>query len=337
MRSEKICEFINVLMALNASTKGLTYQEICQLTENKSPRSAQRLIKTIQTALNIPILEFPDRDNYKVKRFKLPYRDLSGLVYFTQNELVEVETAIEMCRSKNHEIGAKTLQGILNKLKAVIKNQNAVETDLEYLINSKIVVFAPNIRQKIDPDTLKQLKDAILEELDVQIEYRKVHSDSSYSTDVHPYGFIYGKRNYLVASDITSGIVKHYALANIKAVIIQDSDNGIPDFDFKEHVSQSFGVFNEKPSNIVLRFAPVAKNDVMNFHFHVSQKIKELKDGSIEVSITAGGLRELCYHLFTWGESVEIVKPMKLKKLYCEMLSNVMQVYDSYKYQSESD
>ena len=332
MRSEKISEFITVLMALNASPKGLTYQEICDLTENKSARSAQRMIQTIQTALNIPIIESPDRDNYKIKRFRLPGRDLSGLVYFTHVELMEIETAIEMCRSNNDENGANTLQSVLNKLKAVIKNQEAVETDLEYLLKSKIVVSPPNLRQNTDPDILKQLKDAILEELDIQITYRKVHSDQSYSTQAHPYGFIYDKRNYLVASDVKSNTVKHYALPNILSVeILPGSDSGIPDFDLKAHVSKSFGVFHEEPSNIVLQFRPETRNDVMNFHFHSSQTIRERKDGFIEISMTAGGLRELCYHLFTWGAYVKIIKPAKLRNMYKAMLDNVAQVYESGK------
>jgi predicted DNA-binding transcriptional regulator YafY len=30
------------------------------------------------------------------------------------------------------------------------------------------------------------------------------------------------------------------------------------------------------------------------------------------VEFTAGGLREMCWHLFTWGGEVEIVRPKRL-------------------------
>lgn len=39
------------------------------------------------------------------------------------------------------------------------------------------------------------------------------------------------------------------------------------------------------------------------------------EDGSLTVRFRAGGLREICWHLFTWGDTVTIVAPAALREM----------------------
>src|ERR1700712_5939650 len=45
-----------------------------------------------------------------------------------------------------------------------------------------------------------------------------------------------------------------------------------------------------------------------SFRFHPSQTVKDEPDGSVTVTFSASGLTEMVWHLFTWGDVVEIVK-----------------------------
>ena len=47
----------------------------------------------------------------------------------------------------------------------------------------------------------------------------------------------------------------------------------------------------------------------------MTESWKEQKDGSVLVSFTAGGFVEMCWHLYTWGTNVEVIKPTKLRAL----------------------
>ena len=49
-----------------------------------------------------------------------------------------------------------------------------------------------------------------------------------------------------------------------------------------------------------LRFAPEAAPDAASFLFHPGQTVTENDDGSLPVRLSAGGTREMCWHLFTW-------------------------------------
>ena len=44
------------------------------------------------------------------------------------------------------------------------------------------------------------------------------------------------------------------------------------------------------------------------------------KDGSLLVRFRAGGLLEMSWHLFTWGDEVEIIKPKKLASMLRKQL-----------------
>ena len=91
-------------------------------------------------------------------------------------------------------------------------------------------------------------------------------------------------------------------------------------FNLDDYAKNSFGIYQEKPQQIVLKFDKSVADDVMNFHFHPTQKIKEEKDGNIKVEFTAGGSLEICWHIFKWGDKVTIVKPLSLKSIYKSLL-----------------
>jgi predicted DNA-binding transcriptional regulator YafY len=47
---------------------------------------------------------------------------------------------------------------------------------------------------------------------------------------------------------------------------------------------------------------------------HPSQSIAREPDGALTVRFRAGGLQEMCWHLFTWGTAVSIVAPEELRE-----------------------
>jgi hypothetical protein len=88
------------------------------------------------------------------------------------------------------------------------------------------------------------------------------------------------------------------------------------DFSLQKYAEQSFGVFQEKPFDVVWRFSPKAAPDAKTFLFHPTQVMEPQPDGSLIVRFHAGGALEMCWHLVTWGGEVRIDKPRKLLSLY---------------------
>jgi hypothetical protein len=80
-----------------------------------------------------------------------------------------------------------------------------------------------------------------------------------------------------------------------------------------EYAARSFGVFQEEPMDVVLRFAPEAAEDAAGWVFHPTQTMEPQADGSLIVRFHAGGVQEMCWHLFTWGTDVLVISPDSLR------------------------
>ena len=95
-------------------------------------------------------------------------------------------------------------------------------------------------------------------------------------------------------------------------------------FSLTEYSNNSFGVYQEKPIDIVLEFDKSVANDVLNYHFHPTQKFKQLENENVQVEFKSGGTYAICQELFKWGCSVKIQKPVELKNYYKQYLSDVL-------------
>ena len=68
-------------------------------------------------------------------------------------------------------------------------------------------------------------------------------------------------------------------------------------------------MFQEEPFDVIWKFSPRAAPDAREFLFHPTQSLEEQSDGSLLVRFRAGGAREMAWHLYTWGDDVEVIKP----------------------------
>ena len=102
-------------------------------------------------------------------------------------------------------------------------------------------------------------------------------------------------------------------------IITDETFERDPEFDLERYAKRSFGTFQEEPVGVVLRFDPAAARDASTFIFHPDQSTESNDDGSLTVRFEAGGIDEMCWHLFTWGESVAIEEPLRLRRRLAEM------------------
>jgi len=85
------------------------------------------------------------------------------------------------------------------------------------------------------------------------------------------------------------------------------------DFSLADFARQSFGVFQEEPFDVAWRFRPEVAADALEWVFHPDQTIKDQPDGSLIVRFRAGGALEISWHLYTWGDAVEVLEPTNFR------------------------
>ena len=114
---------------------------------------------------------------------------------------------------------------------------------------------AERMRDAVEAGLLALLRRALLEGVQVTFDYG---SPPGWRTVV-PYGLLFGPRPYLVARAANREEPVQFRMAAIHDVELVDEPGAPPrDFDLQAFAGQSFGVFQEAPEDVALRFAPEA-------------------------------------------------------------------------------
>jgi predicted DNA-binding transcriptional regulator YafY len=85
-------------------------------------------------------------------------------------------------------------------------------------------------------------------------------------------------------------------------------------FSVERHLKDSFSIMTGKEkTEVVLRFSEKVATYIREKKWHSSQKLKELKDGSVEVSMVVSVLDEVQRWVLGWGGECNVIKPQELK------------------------
>ena len=102
------------------------------------------------------------------------------------------------------------------------------------------------------------------------------------------------------------------------------------DFSIGRFLEQSFGVFT-KPAKtkhlIRVVFDAFAAARVEERAWHPSQKIKQLQDGGIELSLTLGNLEDIERWILSWGNHARVIAPPELKQRIAKTVSELANAY----------
>jgi predicted DNA-binding transcriptional regulator YafY len=100
-----------------------------------------------------------------------------------------------------------------------------------------------------------------------------------------------------------------------------------PAFDPKRLEAEAFGASWEQPMHVVLRFSANQAPYVKEREWHPSQRIKDLRDGRVELTFTAGGEFEIIRWILGWGDAVEVVRPRRVRERVRSVLRHALSRY----------
>ena len=315
MRFDKATNLLDLAQDMQASRIGISLEDI-QSKYGVSKRTAQRMREAVVQVF--PQAEEAPSDEV-FKRWRIPAGTLNKLVAFSADEIADLESAIAILDRENLRGQAKSLRSIEKKVRLLLSpvNYRKIEPDVDALIEAEGIAMRAGPRPVNFPNVIDDLRHAIKACHKVRIRYRKRREQGSNDRVVLPYGFLLGHRHYLIAQ------IDHpkadrclpFSIPNIKSVEILDEPfERDPDFSLQDYAEQSFGIFQETPFDVVWRFTAEAAPHAKEFLFHPSQKLEEQEDGSLIVSFRAGGRHEMIWHLYAWGDKVEVLEPAELAK-----------------------
>ena len=323
-RLNKAAEIIELAMMFQNSYCGLCIDDIQEHFEC-SRRSAERMKSLLFEIFPEKVEEVSTSDKKKYWRFIKGTANM--LISFNPDDFANLKYLKGLSNDENRQ---KELDELIAKIKALTpqKNAMALETDIEAILEFEGIAVRQYSRIKADKKVLNKLRHAML-------SFKKVEFD--YNTDkglrhiaLNPYGIIISDKYYLVGFHEYVDDLRLYKVDKLQNLIVTD-DYFEKDEKFllSEYCNNSFSIYQEEPMNITLEFDKSVAEDVLNYHFHPTQKMKQLDNGSIQVKFTSGGKLAICHELFKWGTFVTIKKPAELRKYYKNYLTNVVNNFDT--------
>ena len=217
---------------------------------------------------------------------------------------------LEICKdSLTNSTQKNEIQKLIEKLKILDSNKTH-NLDIEATLEAQGYAVRQGFKENISSEILGKINEAIL--CQKQIKFRYYNEEKI----VNPYGLLIGEKIYLIARFDNND--KNYTFRLSKIEQIQITNNYFDrdeSFDIKEFSQKSFGVFQDDEIEVKLEFKKSAQ-EVLEYNFHPTQKIKELENGNFEVTFTASGQYEIITELLKWRNCVKIISPEKLKQEY---------------------
>ena len=306
-RYSRISDILELIILMQSKTLGVTISDI-QEQFNVSRRTAERLRDSISNILPVEELETYGKE----KHWGFQNYYMNEIIGFTPDEIANLESIKKRIKYKNEK---EHLEKVLTKLKALSKKQiTKVEDRIELLLKSEGSAVSQNPTYKIDIDVVNIVREAINSNKKFRATYNGKEKLFA------PYGFIYGSNIYLIGVEGNHKNPFVYLLHKFKDVKLTNINFDKGDFDIQSYANQSFGIYQNEIMKVELLFSKDVAQDVLNFNFHPTQKIKENYDGTVTVKFKASGSHEIIWHLVKWGENVKIISPKSLKKEYIDWL-----------------
>ena len=322
MRYERVADIVRLAIRLQGTWSGLTLADI-QREFEVSRRTAERLRDAVVEVFG-PLQAVDRADTKRHWRLRAPI--LRSLVSLTAEELAELGAAAAALHRTGLEERALMLHRLADKLRALLETdaRSRIEPDLQALTEAEGLAMRAGPRPRLDEGVLALLRHAVSASRVVTFDYPARRTGGRTRRRVEPYGLLYGNRAFLVGRSARGTKLQLWRLANISAAAVTEEPFTRDEaFDLERFARRSFGTFQEQPVAVVLRFAARVAEDVAEFRFHPDQAVERNADGSTTVRFTAGGIKEICWHLVTWGTAVTVQQPACLRRRLAEMCATL--------------
>jgi predicted DNA-binding transcriptional regulator YafY len=161
-----------------------------------------------------------------------------------------------------------------------------------------------------------RLVEAMLEQRRCEVHYGSPHRAALSRFAMDPYKlFEFGGALYLYAYVPKHGQVITLAVERIHGLeATNEAFQPIPGFSFERLRDQAFGVVNEAPVTVRVRFRKDQVPYVKERIWHPTQTFEDLHDGDAIMTFHAGGEFEIVRWILSWGSAARVLGPLAIRE-----------------------
>ena len=227
---------------------------------------------------------------------------------------------------------AEDLDGLTRKMEAGLPDKTV--NHLERIVQ----VFALHMRSirlyGKQKDILAGIRKALLLQQRIVLYYQKPEAAKPIVYPVDPYALLlYQNGLYLSGYSHRAKARRMFAVERIRKVVPTDERFDIPlGFSSDEMNRHAFGVIEEKPQEVSIRFSKEVAYLIKERQWHPTQTLKELKNSDVVLTMQAGGLDEIATWVLSWGPQAKVLSPPALVNLSTAELTAAARQYRRSRY-----
>ena len=164
--------------------------------------------------------------------------------------------------------------------------------------------------------TIRILMDSIGEDFAISMEYFSVHSQKKKTYTVNPYRLMYYRGGlYLFGYVEDYKQIRTFAIERIEKIEMLETHFEKPaDFSVESYLESAFGLVKEDPIDVEIMFKSEIAQYVRSRAWHPSQKVRDIGNGEIIMSLHVGGEFELVAWILSFGPFAVVQSPERLRR-----------------------
>jgi predicted DNA-binding transcriptional regulator YafY len=306
-RNDQITRQWHVLRLLESS-RGLTLDDLMQelpADYPRHPRTLRRDLGALETA-GFPLVN--ERGNGRVRwRLMDGFRKIPTL-NFSPTELMALLLGRHLLKPLDGTHIHSALDSALGKAAAVLP---AANHDYVHQLQGVFTVgIGPHKLYRQHRDSIDRLTQAIAQAKTVQLRYFSASRGRLSRREIDPYRLWYASGGlYLVAYCHLRCDVRMFAVERIQSVTLTDHPYQMPlGFDLEAYVQDALTVMRGPRTEVELLFNKETAAWARDRIWHPSQRLTQLKDGQLRMTLTIADSRELVGWVLSFSSGVHVIK-----------------------------
>jgi predicted DNA-binding transcriptional regulator YafY len=317
-----------LLRLLCSRRHGLTVAELSQELET-SAKTIRRDLDTFRTvgfAIEEVVGEFGR------KSYKLPIRQDPPLA-FTYDEALAIYLGRRYLDSLTGTVFWEASQRAFRKIRSALSDEAIAY--IEKLAGSIHVTSFGWGNYADKAEIIDQIVIAIEDHHPLIMSYQPERSTEPVEYEIYPYSLVQHQGSlYLIAWSRDSAAIRHFKIDRL-IEIHQRSDLrfSLPDgFDVSKHLEKSFGIYHgTELLTVRVRFSKKVARYVTEKRWQASQKVRKLRNGSVELSFELATTAEVRQWIMSFGADAEVLEPEVLRREIAQHVERLRLIYATRK------
>ena len=295
-----------------------------------SEKTIQRDLDFARDRLGWPLAYHPQKYGWYATG---PLEDLPVLEV-TEGELLAVAVGWKAVESFRGTPWEGKLRKAFEKISPMLPDTLSVKLEG---VGELISIRNAGVGKIEDAESFAELSRAVAESRVVRFRYRKRDSRVFEKRIVEPYHLTYSQGAwYVLAMDRKRAAQRTFLVGRMKDVeVLEDTFERPADFSAADLLKDSFGIFNDaaRPAGrrrsveVRLQFTGLAARLVSERDWHGSQEIVSKGMGNeVVIKFRLSGTEEIERWILSWGDEVEVLAPMALRRRVADIGRRVTEV-----------